>query len=125
MNIFKHGEYQCFLWDFLDSTYRTFTPIFLEQPTAVINCNSSSPVPVKEGDHFECLCDSTGGNPPPTASWYKDGKVVRGPETKKTILSLKNITGNDTGNYSCFVESYDLNDTKSVEIEVLCKLNIH
>ena len=91
-----------------------------EQPTAVINC-SSSPVPVKEGDHFECLCNSTGGNPPPTASWYKDGNVVSGPEYKKTILSLKNITGNDRGIYSCFVESHDLNDTKSVEIQEQCR----
>ena len=99
---------------------------FSEKPTAVINCSSSSPVPVKEGDHFECLCNSTGGNPPPTASWYKDGNLVSGPGEKKTILSLKNITGNDAGNYSCFVESYDLNDTKSVEIEVLLReLNMH
>ena len=110
-----------FLWDFLDLTYRTFTPIFSAQPTAVINCNSYSPVTVKEGDHFECLCNSKGGNPPPTASWYKDGKVISGPGYKKTTLSLKNTTGNDAGNYSCFVESYDLNYTKSVEIEVLCK----
>ena len=98
---------------------------FSVQPTAVIDCNSSSPVPVKEGGHFDCLCNSTGGNPPPNASWYKDGKVVSGPGTKKTTLSLKNITGNDTGNYSCFVESYDLSDTKSVEIEVLRKLNMN
>ena len=89
------------------------------QPTAVINCSTS--VTVKEGDDFNCLCNSTGGNPPPTASWYKYGKVVRGPAFKKTTLSLKNISGNDAGNYSCFVGSRDLNDTKSVEIEVLCK----
>ena len=98
---------------------------FSEQPTAVINCNSSSPVPVKEGDQFECLCNSTSGNPPPTASWYKYGNLVSGPGYKKTTLSLKNITGNDTGNYSCFVESHNLNVTKSVDIEVQRKLNIH
>ena len=56
---------------------------FLEQPTAVINCNSSYPVTVKDDDHFECLCNSTGGNPPPTALWYKDGKVVSGPGYKR------------------------------------------
>ena len=89
------------------------------QPTAVINCSTS--VPVKGGDDVNCLCNSTGGNPPPTASWFKYGTVVRGPGYKKTTLSLKNISGNDAGNYSCFVESHDLNDTKSVEIEVLCK----
>ena len=96
---------------------------FSEQPTAVINCNSSSPVTVKEGDHFECLCNSTSGNPPPTASWCKDGNLVSGPGYKNTTLSLKNIAGNDTGNYSCIVESHNLNVTKSVEIEVQRKLN--
>ena len=93
------------------------------QPTAVINCSTS--VTVKEGDDVNCLCNSTGGNPPPTALWYKDGNLVSGPGYKKTTLSLKNISGNDSGNYSCFLESYDLNDTKSVEIQVLRKLNMH
>ena len=76
---------------------------------------------MKKDRRFQCLCSSTGGNPPPTASWYKDGKVVSGPGYKKTNLPLKHITVNDTGNYSCFVESYNLNDTKSVQIQVLCK----
>ena len=89
------------------------------QPTAVINCPTKNTV--KEGGDFNCLCNSTGGNPPPIASWYKDGKVVSGPGYLKTILSLKNINGSDTGNYSCIVESHDLNDTKSVEIQVQCK----
>ena len=89
------------------------------QPTAVINCPNKNTV--KKGDDFKCLCNSTGGNPPPTASWYKDGKVVNGPGYLKTILLLENINGSDTGNYSCIVESHDLNDTKSVEIQVQCK----
>ena len=89
------------------------------QPTAVINCPTNNTV--KEGDDFNCLCNSTGGNPPPTASWYKDDNLVSGLEYLKTILSLKNINGSDTGNYSCIVESHDLNDTKSVEIQVQCK----
>ena len=89
------------------------------QPTAVINCPTKNTV--REGDDFNCLCNSTGGNPPPIASWYKDGNLVSGPGYLKTILSLKNINGSDTGNYSCIVESHDLNDTKSVEIQVQCK----
>ena len=89
------------------------------QPIAIINCPTKNTV--KEGDDFNCLCNSAGGNPPPTASWYKDGKVVSGPGYLKTILSLKNINGSDTGNYNCIVESHDLNDTKSVEIQVQCK----
>ena len=96
---------------------------FLEQPIAAINCYAN--FTLKESQNFKCLCNSTGGNPPPTASWYKDGNLVSGPGYLKTTLSLKNITGNDTGNYSCFVESHNLNDTKSVEIEVLCKYNMN
>ena len=93
------------------------------QPTAVINCSAN--VTLKEGQNLKCLCYSIDGNPSPKASWYKDGNLVSGPVYLKTILSLKNITGNDTGNYSCFVESHNLNDTKSVEIEVHRKLNMH
>ena len=88
-------------------------------PIAVINCPTD--VAVKEGDNFQCLCDSKGGNPPPTASWYKDGNLVSGPGYLKTTLSLKIITGNDTGNYSCIVESHDLNNAKSVQIQVIRK----
>ena len=47
----------------------------------------------------------------------KGGKAVSGPGYLKTTLSLKNINGSDTGNYSCIVESHDLIDTKSVEIK--------
>ena len=86
------------------------------QPIAVIYCSTN--VTVKEGDSVQCLCNSTGGNPPPTASWYKDDKVVSGPENLKTNLSLKNISRNHAGSYSCFVESRNLNDTKSVDIQV-------
>ena len=89
------------------------------QPTAVINCPTKNTV--KEGDDFNCLCNSTGGNPPPIASWYKDGKIVSGPGYLKTTLSLKNINGSDAGIYSCIVESHDLNDTISIEIQVQCK----
>ena len=89
------------------------------QPIAVTNCPTD--VAVKEGHGVQCLCDSRGGNPPPTASWYKDGNLVSGPGYLKTTLSLKIITGNDTGNYNCIVESHDLNDTKSVQIQVIRK----
>ena len=102
------------------STSHSFNPIFfIVQPIAVINCSTN--VTVKEGDGVQCLCNSKGGNPPPTASWYKDSKVVSGPGYLKTNLSLKNVSRNHTGSYSCVVESHDLNDTKSVEIQVQCK----
>ena len=89
------------------------------QPIAVTNCPTD--VAVKEGHGVQCLCDSRGGNPPPTASWYKDGNLVSGPGYLKNTLSLKIITRNDTGNYNCIVKSHDLKDTTSVQIQVLRK----
>ena len=89
------------------------------QPTAVISCSSN--VTVIEGDDFNCLCKSTNGNPPPTASWYKDGKVVTGPGNLKKNLSFININRTDSEDYNCIVKSYNLSDTKSVKILVYCK----
>ena len=114
---------QLFLWDTFVLSNHTFNPIFLVQPIADINCSTN--VTLNEGQNFNCLCNSTDGNPPPNASWYTDGNLVSGPGYLKRTLSLKNITGSDTGFYSCVVESHDLNDTKSVEIEVLRKLNMN
>ena len=93
------------------------------QPTAVINCPIKNTV--KEGDNFNCLCNSTGGNPPPTASWYKRGTVVSVPGYLKKMLSLINIKKEDAGNYSCIVKSYDLNYTISIKIQVQCKYNVN
>ena len=90
------------------------------QPTAVINCSTDTII-LEEGDDFNCLCNSTGGNPPPTASWYKNDTVVSGPGYLKKMLPLKNINREDAGNYSCIVKSYDLHDMKSINIEVQCK----
>ena len=89
------------------------------QPIAAINCSTN--VTVNQGQNFNCLFNSTGGNPSPIASWYKDGEMVSESGHLKKTLSLKNISPNDTGNYSCFVKSHDLNDTNSVAIKVRCK----
>ena len=90
------------------------------QPTAVITCSTDTII-LEEGDDFNCLCNSRGGNPPPTASWYKNGTVVSGPGSLKEMLPLINISREDAGNYICIVKSYDLNDTKSINIQVKCK----
>ena len=46
-----------------------FSTFFSVQPFAVSNC--STPLKVKNGDDVLCLCSSKGGNPSPTALWYK------------------------------------------------------
>ena len=76
---------------------------------------------MKEGDDFNCSCEGTGGNPPAIASWYKGNVNISGPGYLQEILSLKNVSRNTVGNYSCSVKSYNLTDGKQVEIQVLRK----
>ena len=89
------------------------------QPFAVTNC--STPLKVKEGGDVVCLCNSKGGNPAPTASWYKNGIVVNGAGYLKSMLSLKNISRYDNGTYSCLVKSLTLSDATQVVIQLHCK----
>ena len=90
----------------------------LKRPNASVNC--SSLVTKNRGDEFACLCVGNGGYPPPTASWFKD-KNVSGRGYLNKTLSLKNISKKDKGTYSCVVDSYGLNDTEEIEIQVQCK----
>ena len=92
----------------------------LKRPNASVNC--SSPVTKNRGDEFACLCVGNGGYPPPTASWFKDGKNVSGRGYLNKAFSLRDISKKDTGTYSCVVDSYGLNDTEEIEIQVQCKL---
>ena len=95
----------------------------LDKPTAKINC--STPITVNETEEVQCLCYSKDGYPPPNASWYKDGKNVNGSEYLKNTLSLKNITKNGAGNYSCIVNNTVFEDVEQVEIQVRCKYNLN
>ena len=88
------------------------------QPFAITNC--SNPLKVKEGDDVVCLCNSKGGNPAPTALWYKNG-MVNGTGHLKNLLFLKNISRNDSATYSCVVKSLDLRNSTQVVIQVQCK----
>ena len=96
-----------------------FSTIFVVQPFAITNC--SNPHKVKEGDDVLCLCISKGGNPAPSALWYKNGIVVNGAGHLKNMLSLNNISRNDNWTYSCVVKSLDLSDATQVVIQVQCK----
>ena len=106
-------------WIYTQCISCTVIVVFSVQPFAVTNC--STPLKVKEGDDVVCLCNSKGGNPAPTALWYKNGLVVNGAGHLKNVLSLKNISRNDNWTYSCVVKSLDLSDATQVVIQVLCK----
>ena len=77
-------------------------------------------------NHLLSLINSKGGNPAPTASWYKNGSVVNGVGHLRNLLFLKNISINDNGNYtynytytySCEVKSLNLSDATQLVIKV-------
>ena len=92
--------------------------MFPERPIAVANCSDT--VNLNEGDDLTCLCGHTGGNPPPTAIWYKGDSVL---ETGylKAYLVLKNVNNENTGTYKCVVKSHNLQDDKIFKLVVQCK----
>ena len=106
-------------WIYTQCISCTVIVVFSVQPFAVTNC--STPLKLKEGDDVVCLCNSKGGNPAPTALWYKNDMVVNGAGYLKNLLSFKNISRNDSANYSCVVKSLDLRNSTQVVIQVQCK----
>ena len=102
-----------------------FTYLFIdfvsEQPIATTNC--SRVTSLIEGESITCLCNSTNGNPPPTASWSIGNRVV-GEGYLKTNLSLTSVGKEDNGTYICKVRSHNLTDEKSVHMNVACKYSI-
>ena len=76
---------------------------------------------VNKGDNFTCECDSKGGNPPATVTWYKDGVQIVEPGKEAKSLTLINVNTHDSGTYKCIAQSHTLTDQKSVEILVYRK----
>lgn len=62
---------------------------------ASITGNSS---PFGTGDSITLTCVVTGGNPPPTIQWHKDGSSLSG-ETLSTLTFLGSSSA--AGDYSC------------------------
>ena len=87
------------------------------------NCSTS--ITVRVGDDLKCLCYDTRGNPSPRALWYKDGNNIGEPKYLKKILSLKNISKEVAGNYSCLVNNTVFEDVNQIEIQVQCKYNLN
>ena len=92
---------------------------FPERPTAVTNCSGT--ITLNEGDDLTCLCNHTGGNPPPAAILSKgDSVLVTG--YLKAYLVLKNVMSNENaGTYKCLVKSHNLEDDKTFKLVVQCK----
>ena len=95
---------------------------FPEQPTAVVpDCLTN--IEKNEGEDLTCLCKGQGGNPPPNASWVKDGHVINGTGYLEKRLSIKNIRKKDAGLYTCRVVtvSCGLTDEETITLRVKCE----
>ena len=101
--------------------YPNYFDFITEKPNATTNCSQTS---LNEGTDITCLCYSTSGSPPPTASWFKDGKMIGDVGYMKKELLLKSVTKEDSGTYVCKVRSYSLTDDKSVQVIVKCTYSI-
>ena len=90
-----------------------------ERPTATVNC--STPVKLNQESYLTCSCIGENGNPPASVTWYdKDGrKLVRGYEEQ--VLTLKSVSGKDSGTYKCVAQSYTLSNNKTIELIVKLK----
>lgn len=99
------------------------------QPT--ISINDTRPIKV-ENDVVALTCLSTGGNPPPTFKWTKNGLVLNSNivETKvpkgrsSSQLTVHLDYSDHLASYSCTVQNSVNQDNPlsvSIQIQVLCK----
>ncbi|XP_028399502.1 hemicentin-1-like [Dendronephthya gigantea] len=116
------GTYVCVANNSIGSDSKSATLIVTVKPTVTVSC--SSPVIVKEGDHFTCVCTEQGSNPPATVAWYKDGKQISDQREERQTLSISNIEKKDSGMYRCEAKNTVSNDKKSIEIIVHYKPTI-
>ena len=83
-----------------------------------INC-TNNPLTINEGKDFTCLCKAKGGKPDADVKWEKDGVLESGGSGKEQkILSLVNVSVEDSGTYTCVAKSYTLTNNKSIEVKV-------
>ncbi len=89
----------------------------------MFSCSSS--ITLNEGDDFTCVCRGEGGNPPADVTWFKDGVQIGRTGKEEQVLTLRNVSGIDSGTYKCLSRSHTLTDEKlvAVKIRLNCKYN--
>ena len=73
------------------------------------------------GSDFSCVCRNVGGNPRPNITWYHGNRKIGDTSFGKNILHFTNVTIQNSGKYTCMVQSYILKDEESTEVIVYGK----
>jgi len=101
-------------------------------PTVSTNVSSRDP---RESEHIRLTCESTGGNPPPNVTWYRNGApmnvgVTVLPTSAKfgstsSLLDVRLSRDDNTANYTCDVENYAGDASSTVQLSVQCTLALY
>ncbi|KAL9965831.1 hypothetical protein ACROYT_G029682 [Oculina patagonica] len=90
--------------------------LVVQEPPAITN-RSNATVDVEDGDSVALQCDA-GGDPKPTVSWMKDGKILQSSNTT-TTFRIPKIELKDAGIYVCTATNLAGTVSHSVLVRVL------
>ena len=98
----------------------SFEIIVQDKPFVLIDCNDMT---VYEGDNITCVCKTTIQYPTATVTWLRIKPEQRNSGVKNftDILTLENISRNESGTYTCFVKSGNLVNKTSFNLKVVPK----
>ena len=96
----------------------SFEIIVQDKPFVLIDCNDMT---VYEGDNITCVCKTTVQYPTATVTWLRNKQGNSGVENFTDILTLENILRNESGTYTCFVQSGNLVNKTSFNLKVVPK----
>jgi hypothetical protein len=82
----------------------SFEIIVQDKPFVLIDCNDMT---VNEGDNITCVCKTTASYPTATGRWLRNKQGNEG--VISDILTLENISKNESGTYTCLSNSSGTN----------------
>ncbi|XP_029024915.1 protein turtle homolog A isoform X2 [Betta splendens] len=87
----------------------TAPPVFSEAPPPVVE--------VLVGGHLSLACVAN-GNPSPSITWLKDGSVILQNNDQQAALSVRAVSTEAAGQYSCHASNSEGNVTRVTRVEV-------
>ncbi|XP_011602796.2 protein turtle homolog A [Takifugu rubripes] len=81
---------------------------------------TQAPPPAQEalvGSHLSLVCVAH-GNPSPTITWLKDGRVIQGTNNQDGVLSLHAVSAQTAGQYTCHASNSEGNVTRVTKVKI-------